>query len=50
MTSPKLSAPPPDLITKPGTTPADSHRIPDATHASSSGGVVTCLRTAQVAE
>ncbi len=28
---PKLSVPSPNLITKPGTTPADLHRIPDAT-------------------
>ena len=30
-TAPKLSAPSPNLTMKPGTTPADLHRIPDAT-------------------
>src|SRR6266513_3017368 len=35
MINPALSAPSPNLIMKPGTTPADLHRIPDATHASS---------------
>jgi hypothetical protein len=31
MINPKLSALSPNLIMKPGTTPADLHRIPDAT-------------------
>jgi hypothetical protein len=31
MINPALSAPSPNLIMKPGTAPADLHRIPDAT-------------------